>query len=178
MKTLIDLFLSFFKIGLFTFGGGYAMLPMIQREIVEKREYVTEDEVMDYYALSQLTPGVIAVNCATFTGCKVKGKLGGAVATAGVVAPSFIIITIIALVFNQFADLYLVKCAFAGIRCAVLALMVKTIIKVVKTGVVDKFTLILLLFTVALMYFKVSSVIIILICALAAVIYKKAVASK
>lgn len=178
MKTLFDLFFSFFKIGLFTFGGGYAMLPMIQREIVEKRKYVTEEEVMDYYALSQLTPGVIAVNCATFTGCKVKGKLGGAVATTGVVAPSFIIISLIALIFNQFADLYIVQCAFAGIRAAVLALMVKTILKVVKTGVVDLFTFALMIFTITLMAFKVSSVIIILICALAAVIYKKAVASK
>ena len=151
------------------------MLPMIQREIVEKRGYVTEEEVMDYYALSQLTPGVIAVNCATFTGCKMKGKIGGAAATFGVVLPSFIIITLIALIFNEFADLFVVQCAFAGIRCAVLALMVKTIIKVVKTGVVDLFTLILLLFTVTLMFFKVSSVIIILICALSAVIYKKAV---
>ncbi len=176
MKTLINLFTSFFKIGLFTFGGGYAMLPMIQREIVERRGYVTDDEVMDYYALSQLTPGVIAINCATFTGCKVKGKIGGAVATFGVVAPSLIIIILIAMMFNRFADLFVVQCAFTGIRCAVLALMVKTIIKVVKTGVVDAFTLILLLTTIMAMFFKVSSVIIIIICALAAIIYKKAVA--
>lgn len=176
MKTYFDLFFSFFRIGLFTFGGGYAMLPMIQREIVEKRKYVTENEVLDYYALSQLTPGVIAVNCATFTGCKVKGKLGGAVATVGVVAPSFIIITLIAMIFNQFADLFIVQCAFTGIRCAVLALMVKTILKVVKTGVVDRFTFALLIVTITFMLFKVSSVVIIILCALAAVIYKKAVA--
>ena len=176
MKILWNLFTSFFRIGLFTFGGGYAMLPMIQREIVEKRGYVTEEEVMDYYALSQLTPGVIAVNCATFTGCKMKGKIGGAAATLGVVCPSFIIITLIALIFNQFADLYIVKCAFAGIRCAVLALMVKTILKVVKTGVVDWFTFALMIITITFMLFKVSSVMIIILCALAAIIYKKAVA--
>ena len=94
MKTLIQLFCAWFKMGIFTFGGGYAMLPMIQKEVIEKYHWATEDEVMDYYAIGQCTPGVIAVNTATFIGHKVKGIAGGIVATLGVVTPSIIIISL------------------------------------------------------------------------------------
>ena len=95
MKEYWDLFVSWFKMGLFTFGGGYAMLPMIQKEVIEKHGWATEDEVMDYYAIGQCTPGIIAVNAATFIGYKIKGVTGGIVATFGVVAPSLIIISLI-----------------------------------------------------------------------------------
>ena len=105
MKELADLFLSFCRIGGFTFGGGYAMLPMIQKEIVEQRKWATEEEVMDYFAIGQCTPGVIAVNTATFIGYKRKGILGGIAATAGVVFPSIIIVTIIAAFLNNFAEI-------------------------------------------------------------------------
>ena len=132
MKELLKLFLIFAKIGSFTFGGGYAMLPMIQREIVDKNGYATEQEVLDYYAIGQLTPGVIAVNVATFIGMKRKGMLGAAFATFGVVFPSIVIITAIALILRNFMDIQLVQYAFSGIRVAVIALIVKTVITVTK----------------------------------------------
>ena len=97
-----ELFITFFKIGLFTFGGGYAMLSLIQREVVNNKQWATDEEVLDYYAVAQCTPGVIAVNTATFVGCKVAGIPGGIIATLGVVTPSIIIIMIIANLLNFF----------------------------------------------------------------------------
>ena len=135
MRLLVDLFVSFFKIGLFTFGGGYAMLPMLQREIVEKHHWVTEDDVLDYYAIAQCTPGVIAVNTATFVGTKLKGAIGGVVATLAVICPSVIIITIISTVLKSFASYEMVQHAFAGIRVAVAALVVVSVSKLYKKGV-------------------------------------------
>ena len=178
MKELITLFISFMKIGAFTFGGGYAMLPMIQREIVNKNGYATEEEVLDYYAIGQLTPGVIAVNVATFIGYKRKGALGAIFATAGVVFPSLVIITIIAAVIQNFADIYYVKCALAGIRVAVLALIVKTIIKMAKNGVKDYLTLGIMILAFALMMFGLPAVAVVVVAAAAGILYKKAVASK
>lgn len=173
MKELFKLFLIFAKIGSFTFGGGYAMLPMIQREIVDKNGYATEDEVLDYYAIGQLTPGVIAVNVATFIGMRRKGLLGAAFATAGVVFPSVVIITVIALILRNFMDIAWVQYAFSGIRVAVIALIAKTIITVTKKGVVDKFTGILFALSIILaLLFDLSSVIVILICAISALCYK------
>ena len=134
MKKLWELFVSFFKIGLFTFGGGYAMLPMLQREIVEKHQWVTDDEVLDYYAIGQCTPGVIAVNTATFVGTKLGGAIG-AVATLAVILPSIIIITIISTVLQNFASYAVVQHAFAGIRVAVAALVVISVWKLYKKGV-------------------------------------------
>ena len=135
MQLLLELFVSFFKIGLFTFGGGYAMLPMLQREVVEKHQWVTEDEILDYYAIGQCTPGVIAVNTATFVGTKLHGALGGAVSTLAVVAPSVLIITIISTVLQNFASYAVVQHAFAGIRVAVAALVVSAVLKLYKKGV-------------------------------------------
>ena len=135
MRQLLDLFVSFFKIGLFTFGGGYAMLPMLQREIVDKHHWATEDDVLDYYAIGQCTPGVIAVNTATFVGVKLAGALGGAVSTVAVVSPSLIIITIISTILRNFAEYTVVQHAFAGIRVAVAALVVVSVAKLFKKGV-------------------------------------------
>jgi len=135
MRLLLDLFVSFFKIGLFTFGGGYAMLPMLQKEIVDKHKWVTEEEVLDYYAIAQCTPGVIAVNTATFVGTKLKGALGGAVATISVISPSLIIISIISTVLQNFAEFEIIQHALAGIRVAVAALVVSSVIKLYKKGV-------------------------------------------
>lgn len=137
MNELFDLFLTFCRIGGLTFGGGYAMLPMIQKEIVEKKKWATEDEVVDYYAVGQCTPGVIAVNTATFIGYKVKGILGGIVATLGVIFPSLIIIMVIASVLQNFAQFEIVKHAFAGIRVAVVALIISSVIKLWKSSVKD-----------------------------------------
>ena len=135
MKLLLDLFVSFFKIGLFTFGGGYAMLPMIQREIVDRHHWVSEEDVLDYYAIAQCTPGVIAVNTATFVGTKVQGALGAAVATVAVICPSVLIITIISTILKSFASYEIVQHALAGIRVAVAALVVVSVIKLFRKGV-------------------------------------------
>ncbi|MBP3925823.1 MAG: chromate transporter, partial [Clostridium sp.] len=116
MNKYLDLFLTFARIGGLTFGGGYAMLPMLQREVVEKRGWATEEELMDYYAIGQCTPGIIAVNTATFVGQSTAGTIGGIIATLGVVFPSLIIITLIAAFLQNFAQLPIVQNAFAGIR--------------------------------------------------------------
>ena len=102
--SLFDLYISFFKIGLFTFGGGLAMIPMLEKEIVDKRNWCTTEEIMDYYAVGQCTPGIIAVNTATFVGYKYRGVLGGIMTTLGVITPSLLIITLIATFLKNFAN--------------------------------------------------------------------------
>ncbi|MDR1599576.1 MAG: chromate transporter [Oscillospiraceae bacterium] len=133
----MDLFLTFCKIGGLTFGGGYAMLPMLQREVVEGRQWATEAEIMDYYAIGQCLPGLIAVNVAVFTGNKVRGPLGGICAALGVVFPSMIVITAIAAFLTSFAELAAVQSAFAGIRVCVLVLIANAIMKLRKASLVD-----------------------------------------
>lgn len=137
MKQLLELFLSFAKIGGFTFGGGIAMLPMLQKEIVEKKKWATQEELMDYYAIGQCTPGIIAINTATFVGYKQKGVIGGIVATLGMAFPSVVIITIIAALVSNFQDLQVVQWAFGGIRAAVVALILSSVIKLMKKSVID-----------------------------------------
>ena len=118
-----------------TFGGGYAMLPMIQREVVEKKHWATEEEILNYYALGQCTPGVIAVNTATFIGSKQKGVPGGFLATLGVVAPSLLIISVIAAVLTNFAEIPAVQHALAGVRVAVVVLVGYSVVKLARSGV-------------------------------------------
>lgn len=137
MKELVDLFLTFCRIGGLTFGGGYAMLPMIQQEVVDKRKWATNEEVMDYFAVGQCTPGVIAVNTATFIGYKLRGVIGGIVATVGVVFPSVVIISIIAAFLENFSDYAVVQHALSGIRVAVAVLITSAILKLWKSGVKD-----------------------------------------
>lgn len=143
MKELMDLFIAFARVGALTFGGGYAMLPILQREIVEKNNWATDEELMDYYAIGQCTPGVIAVNTATFMGQKNKGIIGGIMATLGVVMPSLIIITAIAAFISNFSDLAIVKNAFAGVRVCVCVLIFNAVVKLWKSSVVDKATMII-----------------------------------
>lgn len=150
MKTIIDLFLAFAQIGVTTFGGGYAMLPIIQREIVEKRKWATEQEVMDYYAIGQCTPGIIAVNTATFIGYRLAGVIGGIVATFGVVFPSIVIITIIAIFLKNFADIEFIKHAFAGIRVCVCVLILDSVIKLGKKSIIDNRCIVIFLVILAL----------------------------
>ena len=135
MKELWELFAAFFKVGLFTFGGGYAMLPILQREVVDKKHWVTEEELLDCYAIGQCTPGVIAVNTATYVGFQRKGIPGSVLATVAVVLPSLIIISVIALFLRSFADNPYVRYAFAGIRVAVGVLVCDALIKLFKKGV-------------------------------------------
>ena len=143
LRGLGELFVSFARVGVLTFGGGYAMLPMLQREIVEKRRWATEEELTDYFAIGQCTPGVIAVNTATFVGQKQGGVAGGIVATLGVVFPSFVIITFLAALLSNFADLPAVKNAFAGIRVCVCVLILNAVVKLWKKTVVDVPTLVI-----------------------------------
>ena len=131
LNSYLDLFLTFAQIGVCTFGGGYAMLPILQREVVEKRGWATENELMDYYAIGQCTPGVIAVNTSTFIGYRLRGVPGAIVATAGMVFPSLVIITIIAAFIQQFAHLAVLQHAFAGIRVAVCALVLPSVIIII-----------------------------------------------
>ena len=153
MKTLIQLFLIFARIGGFTFGGGYAMLPMLQKEVVDNKGWATYDELIDYYAIGQCTPGIIAVNVATFVGYKTKGLLGGIFATLGVITPSMIIVGIIAAFLHGFQDYEVVQWAFAGIRAAVVALIISAIWKIAKKSLVDIFAVIIFLAVAALSFF-------------------------
>ena len=173
MKQLLDLFFTFARIGGLTFGGGYAMLPILQREVVEKRKWVTNEEIMDYYAIGQCTPGIIAVNTATFIGQKCAGNIGGIVATLGVVFPSLIIITLIAAFLQNFADLAIVKNAFAGIRICVSVLIINAVIKLWKSSVIDIATTIIffVIFIVAI-FTDLSPIVFVLFAGIAGVILK------
>ncbi len=140
MKIFWELFITFARIGGLTFGGGYAMLPMLQREVVEQNGWATEEELANYYAIGQCTPGIIAVNTATFIGYKLAGIWGGIFATLGVVAPSLVIITIIAACLQNFADYAVVQAAFSGIRVCVCLLILQAILKLWKKSVIDRTT--------------------------------------
>ncbi len=166
MKLLWELFITFARIGAFTFGGGYAMLPMFQKELVEKRNWETDESLMDYYAIAQCTPGVIAVNTATLVGYKQKGVIGGIAATLGVVFPSFVIITIIAAILTNFADLPAVQYAFIGIRACVCALIFDAVIKLGKKAIKDIPTIIIaVLVFLTVCFFDISPIILVVLAA-------------
>lgn len=137
MKKYWQLFITFARIGLFTIGGGYAMLPMMQSELVERHGWATEQKMMDYYALAQCTPGAIAVNVSTFIGYKIAGAAGGVIATLGLVFPSLVIIIAIAAVLGNVSELPAVKNAFAGIRVGVAVLMINSVVELAKAAIVD-----------------------------------------
>ncbi len=137
MSELITMFLTFAKVGVMTFGGGYAMLPILEREVVQNKKWATSEELLNYFAVGQCTPGVIAVNTATFIGYKRKGIAGAIFATAGVVFPSLVIITILAAFLQNFAEIEAVQKAFGGIRAVVAALIINAVIKFFKSGVKD-----------------------------------------
>ncbi|MDF2675196.1 MAG: Chromate transporter [Clostridiales bacterium] len=149
-KILIELFLCFFKIGCFTFGGGFAMIPLIEREIVTNKKWVTEEEVIDVFAVSQSLPGAIAINTSTFIGYKIIGRLGAIAATAGVVLPSVIIITLIAMFFSIFNNNPVFEAVFSGIRPAIVSLILVAGLKIGKSSVKDKIGVIIMLTTLAL----------------------------
>ena len=163
MAELWELFTMFFFIGTFTFGGGYAMLPIIQKEVVEKKEWVTDEEIIDYYAIGQCTPGVIAVNTATFIGYKRKGIIGGIIATIGVVSPPLITITIIATFFQHFQHYKIVQYAFGGMRIGVVALIVNIVLGMFKQTVKDKIGLAIFISAFIFMAFTTFSPIIVVI---------------
>ena len=132
MNILLDLFLSFAKIGLFTFGGGYAMISMIENHCVERKQWITHDEMMNVTVIAESTPGPIAINCATFTGYKKAGFIGALISTLGIVAPSFIIIFLISMFLDNFLELTIIANAFNGIKIAVGILILDAAITMIK----------------------------------------------
>ena len=157
MNILVDLFVTFAKVGVMTFGGGYAMLPILQREVVDNKGWATEEELMDYFAIGQCTPGIIAVNTATFIGQKRKGTIGGILATLGVVFPSLIIISLLAGVITAFSHLAWVRHAFGGIRICVCVLILNAVVKLYQKAVVDKATLAIFIVVTLGSYFSALS---------------------
>ena len=171
---LWELFTAFAKVGVMTFGGGYAMIPILEREIVDKHGWATNEELMDYYAVGQCTPGIIAVNTATFIGHKQGGVPGGIAATLGVVFPSVVIITLIAGILTNFADIPAVKSAFAAIRVCVCVLIFNAVLKLWKKAVVDKVTLILFLGVFLLsVFFDISPIVFVVFCAAAGILFTR-----
>lgn len=174
MKELLSLFWTFAKVGVMTFGGGYAMLPILQREVVDKKHWATEEELMDYFAIGQCTPGVIAVNTATFIGQKRKGILGGIITTLGVVFPSLVIIALLAGIIEAFSHLEWVQHAFAGIRICVCVLIINAVVKLYKKAIVDwKTMLIFILVTLGSTFLDfLSPVVFVLIAAVLGIVIK------
>ena len=171
MNRYFDLFVTFARVGVMTFGGGYAMIPILEREVVDKKGYATSEELMDYYAVGQCTPGVIAVNTATFIGQKLAGTPGGVVATLGVVFPSLVIISVIAGILTNFADLPVVQNAFAGVRVCVCVLVFNAVVKLWKGAVADKGALALfLLIFAASLFLDVTPVVYVVFAAVAGII--------
>ena len=173
MKELLELFLTFAKIGVMTFGGGMAMLPILEREVVQNKHWATEEELVDYFAIGQCPPGIIAVNTATFVGQKRIGAMGGITATLGVVFPSLVIITILAGLITNFAHLAWVQNAFAGSQVCVCVLILNAVLKLLKKSVVDKRTAVI--FVIVLlgnMLLSVSPLWFVLLSALSGIVLK------
>ena len=147
MKKLFELFWIFAKIGISTFGGGYAILPILEHELTEKRKWVTAEEIADYYAIGQCTPGIISVNVATFIGYKQKGILGGIFSTLGIIFPSILIISLIAVFIESYKNLEFIQNAFNGIKVCVGALIISAVFKLWKSSITDKTTLLIFIIT-------------------------------
>lgn len=176
MNIMLDMFVTFAKVGVMTFGGGYAMLPILQREVVDNKGWATEEELMDYFAIGQCTPGIIAVNTATFIGQKNKGALGGIIATLGLVFPSLVIISLLAGVITQFSHLAWVNHAFGGIRVCVCVLILNAVVKLFKKAVIDAPTMVIFLAVALGSFFltSLSPVIFVLAAAVLGIVLKNA----
>jgi chromate transporter len=171
LKRFLDLYFTFVKIGAFTIGGGLAMMPMMQKELIDKKHWMTEEDLIDYYAVGQSTPGMIAVNVSTFVGYNQLGILGGIVATLGMVSPSIIIITILAGLINSIDEYPMVQKALRGINVAVAALFTSVIVKFAKKTIKKPLHVLLMLISFTLVYFfKVQSFWIILAAILCGVV--------
>ena len=173
MRELWELFITFAKVGVMTFGGGYAMLPILQREVVENKGWATDEELTDYFAIGQCTPGIIAVNTATFIGQKQKGVIGGIFTTLGVVFPSVVIITLLAGVIQAFSHIVWVQHAFGGIRVCVCVLIFNAVLKLWKSAVKDKWALgIFAVVLAASLLLDLSPVVYVLFAAVAGILIK------
>ena len=176
MKKIWQMFISFFKIGAFTFGGGYAMIPIIEEEVVNKRKWITKEEFMDILVVSQSFPGAMAVNCSTFVGYKIGGIIGGIMGLLGVVLPSFIIILIVAAFFMQFRNNYYVDLLFKGISAAVPILVLAGVISLSK-GVEKNIrnAIIIVIALIALIIFRINPVIVIIAAAIYGAVFLRKV---
>ena len=173
MRMLWELFITFAKVGVMTFGGGYAMLPILQREVVEGKGWASDEELTDYFAIGQCTPGIIAVNTATFIGQKQAGFWGGIMATLGVVFPSIVIITLLAGVIDAFSHLMWVQHAFGGIRVCVCVLIFNAVLKLWKSAVKDKWAFgIFAVVLVCSLLLDLSPVVYVLFAAVAGIVIK------
>ena len=171
-KRIWELFTTFFKIGAFTFGGGYAMIPIIQREVAEKRKWVSDQDILDVVAIAESTPGPIAINSATFVGYKVAGFWGAFGATLGVVLPSFGIILLISSVLRRFQDLPVVQYAFQGIRAGVLALLIKALISMYKQCPKSGFSYVLMGASfLAVAFLRIPVLPVILLCGISGILF-------
>lgn len=171
LKILLELYITFFKIGAVTFGGGYAMLPILERELADKKKWTTGEELLDYYAVSQVTPGIIAVNVATFVGCRLRGIPGALAATAGIVSPSILIITIIAEFISNFESIAWVQKALGGINVAVTALLTYAVFNFAKKSIKKWWGAIFYAASFsALFFFGVPSVVVIVFAAAAGIV--------
>jgi chromate transporter len=159
MSKLWELYTSFFKIGISTFGGGYAMLPILEREAVDKKGWISVTEMMDYYAISQCTPGIIAINTSTYIGYKVASVLGGVSAALGMISPSILIILVLAGLIQRFSALPLVESAFSGIQIAVAVIILNAVVKMLKNSIVDKITVGIFIVTlIVLLLFDIPTI--------------------
>lgn len=172
MGKLFKMFMSFFKIGAFTFGGGYAMIPLIEQEVVNKNKWIKQDEFMDILIISQSFPGALAINCSTFIGYKIGGVIGGIIGILGVTLPSFLIILLLATMFMEFRDNYYVNLAFKGITAAVPMLVLYGVISISK-GVERNITNIILgsIALIFLVFFNVNPIYVIIASALYGMIF-------
>ena len=171
-KRLFELLLVFLKIGVFAFGGGYAMIPLIQKETVEKKKWVSPEDIVDIVAIAESTPGPIAISASTFVGYRIAGVAGAALATIGVIVPSFIIIFVLSFVLRQFESITAVKYAFFGIRAGVLALIVNALISVYKQCPKKIISYIIMLGAfVAVAFLGINVLLVIAVCAVVGLIY-------
>lgn len=170
LKKVFQLFITFIKIGAFTFGGGYAMVPLIQRETVEKKKWINDDDILEIVAIAESTPGPIAVNSATFVGYKTAGVLGAAAATIGVVLPSFTIIYFISFVIDKFENNTAVKYAFSGIRAGVLALIIKALWTMSKKSAKNIISFIITAFAFIFAALNINVIYIIFACAVTGIV--------
>ena len=174
LKKLLSLFFTFAKIGGITFGGGLTMLPLLTRELVQKKKWATEEELLDYYAVGQCTPGIIAVNTATFIGYYQAGVIGGIIATLGMVAPSIVIITVVASVLQSFMDYPVVASALSGINAIVCALLAHTVITLGRKSLVNVISVVLFIIgLIACFVFDITPILLVIFGGIVGVVYSK-----
>ncbi|MGL5356300.1 MAG: chromate transporter [Cetobacterium sp.] len=169
---MLEIFITFFKIGIFTFGGGYAMIPLIEREMINNKKWIDKDELLEIISISQMTPGPIAINAATFIGKKKLGILGSIAATLGVVAPSLLIITIISAFFSKSFLNPIVQKAFIGLRAGISALILSSVIKLSKNTLTNLFSYVIFAISlIGLIFFNLSPIILILLFGIGSILF-------